>query len=78
MTATPQHCAPGAATPGAVPRGESTPAWRLLVTLAIAGALSGWLVVSGRAVFGVLLVAVVLGLVAVLITGVVGAFASFG
>ena len=46
MTATPQHCAPGAATPGAVPRGESTPAWRLLVTLAIAGALSGWLVVS--------------------------------
>ena len=45
MTATPQHCAPGAA-PGAVPRGESTPAWRLLLTLAIAGALSGWLVVS--------------------------------
>ena len=46
MTATPQHCAPGATTPGTVPRGESTPAWRLLVTLAIAGALSGWLVVS--------------------------------
>ncbi|MBQ9916091.1 MAG: hypothetical protein IJO71_02695 [Microbacterium sp.] len=53
-----------------------------LVVIGLVGARrqvsAGWLVVSGRAVFGVLLVAVVLGLVAVLITGVVGAFASFG
>ena len=41
MTATHQHGAPAVLMPG-----KSTPAWRLLVTLAIAGALSGWLVVS--------------------------------
>lgn len=41
MTATHQHGAPVMLT-----QGKSTPAWRLLLTLAIAGALSGWLVVS--------------------------------
>jgi electron transport complex protein RnfG len=41
MTAAHQHGAPQAMAPGA-----STPAWRLLLTLALAGALSGWLVVS--------------------------------
>ena len=41
MTATHQHGAPAAVTPS-----KSTPAWRLLVTLALAGAMSGWLVVS--------------------------------
>lgn len=41
MTATHHHGAPPAVTPSG-----STPAWRLLVTLAIAGALAGWLVVS--------------------------------
>ena len=41
MTAGHQHGAPAA-----VERGASTPAWRLLVTLAIAGALSGWLVAA--------------------------------
>jgi electron transport complex protein RnfG len=41
MTAAHQHGAPAAARPG-----TSTPAWRLLFTLALAGALSGWLVVS--------------------------------
>jgi electron transport complex protein RnfG len=41
MTATHQHGAPAAITPS-----KSTPAWRLLVTLAIAGAMSGWLVVT--------------------------------
>ena len=41
MTATHQHGAPAAARPG-----TSTPAWRLLFTLALAGALSGWLVVT--------------------------------
>jgi electron transport complex protein RnfG len=41
MTSTHQHGAPAAITPS-----KSTPAWRLLVTLALAGALSGWLVVS--------------------------------
>jgi electron transport complex protein RnfG len=41
MTATHQHGAPAA-----IPPSQSTPAWRLLLTLALAGALSGWLVVS--------------------------------
>jgi len=41
MTAAHQHGAPAALTPS-----KSTPAWRLLVTLALAGAMSGWLVVS--------------------------------
>jgi electron transport complex protein RnfG len=41
MTAAHQHGAPAAVTPS-----KSTPAWRLLVTLALAGAMSGWLVVS--------------------------------
>lgn len=41
MTATHQHGTPAVLTPG-----KSTPAWRLLLTLAVAGALSGWLVVS--------------------------------
>ncbi len=41
MTVTHQHGAPAVLTPG-----KGTPAWRLLLTLAIAGALSGWLVVS--------------------------------
>ncbi len=41
MTATHQHGAPAAVAPS-----KSTPAWRLLVTLALAGAMSGWLVVS--------------------------------
>jgi electron transport complex protein RnfG len=39
MTATHVHGAPAAPA-----KGGSTPAWRLLVTLAIAGGLSGWLV----------------------------------
>ena len=41
MTATHHHGAPPAITPS-----KSTPAWRLLLTLALAGAMSGWLVVS--------------------------------
>ena len=41
MTAAHHHGAPAAVTPS-----KSTPAWRLLITLAIAGALSGWLVVT--------------------------------
>ena len=41
MTASHQHGAPVTAAPG-----KGTPAWRLLVTLAIAGALSGWLVAT--------------------------------
>lgn len=42
MTGAHQHGAPGAApAPGA-----GTPTWRLLVTLAVAGALSGWLIAS--------------------------------
>ena len=41
MTATHQHGAPVTPAPG-----RGTPAWRLLVTLAIAGALSGWLVAT--------------------------------
>jgi len=41
MTATHHHGAPAA-----MPPSQSTPAWKLLLTLALAGALSGWLVVS--------------------------------
>jgi electron transport complex protein RnfG len=41
MTATHQHGAPAAITPS-----KSTPAWRLLLTLAVAGAMSGWLVAT--------------------------------
>lgn len=41
MTATHHHGAPAAITPS-----QSTPAWRLLLTLALAGAMSGWLVVT--------------------------------
>lgn len=41
MTATHQHGAPAAA-----PAGKSTPAWRLLLTLALAGAASGWMVAT--------------------------------
>jgi electron transport complex protein RnfG len=41
MTATHTHGAPAAVTPG-----KSTPTWRLLLTLALAGAASGWLVVT--------------------------------
>ncbi len=41
MTASHQHGTPTAASPRA-----STPAWRLVATLAIAGAISGWLVAS--------------------------------
>jgi electron transport complex protein RnfG len=41
MTATHHHGAPAAVTSG-----KSTPTWRLLLTLALAGALSGWLVVT--------------------------------
>lgn len=41
MTAGHQHGAPAALTPS-----TSTPAWRLLFTLALAGGLSGWLVVT--------------------------------
>lgn len=41
MTATHQHGAPAA-----IPPSQSTPAWRLLLTLALAGAMSGWLVVT--------------------------------
>ncbi len=41
MTVPHCHEAPAALTPN-----KSTPAWRLLLTLALAGAMSGWLVVS--------------------------------
>lgn len=41
MTATHHH-----GPPAAIPPSKSTPAWRLLLTLALAGATSGWLVVS--------------------------------
>ncbi len=41
MSATHTHGAPAAITPG-----KSTPTWRLLLTLALAGAASGWLVVT--------------------------------
>jgi len=41
MTAGHQHGAAAAPAPGA-----GTPAWRLIATLAIAGALSGWLIAS--------------------------------
>ena len=41
MTVPHCHEAPAALTPS-----KSTPAWRLLLTLALAGAMSGWLVVS--------------------------------
>ena len=41
MTVPHWHEAPAALTPS-----QSTPAWRLLLTLALAGAMSGWLVVS--------------------------------
>jgi electron transport complex protein RnfG len=43
MTATHQH---GGSAPVALTPSKSTPAWKLLLTLALAGALSGWLVVS--------------------------------
>ncbi len=41
MTATHHHGPPAAIQPS-----KSTPAWRLLLTLALAGAMSGWLVVT--------------------------------
>jgi electron transport complex protein RnfG len=41
MTATHQHGAPAA-----IPPSKSTPAWRLLLTLALAGGTAGWLVVT--------------------------------
>jgi electron transport complex protein RnfG len=41
MSAPAAHCAPEKAAPG-----KSTPAWRLLLTLALAGAGSGWMVAT--------------------------------
>jgi electron transport complex protein RnfG len=41
MTVTHHHGTPAAVTPG-----KGTPTWRLLLTLALAGAMSGWLVVT--------------------------------
>lgn len=54
----------------------------LLLTVGLVGARrgssSGPLVVVGRVLFSVLLVAVLVALVAALVVGIMGAFASFG